>query len=126
MGVFGAKNVHAEKLNEEALQRLCIFRAEEERVHKSVDEAQYPKGDSGELYPTEYLDALKPTRMPPHELHLEKGAIVMLVRNIEVVRGLCNGMRLMLETIGRHVHGCRFLCGNRDIRLAITPRIDNY
>lgn len=29
--------------------------------------------------------------MPPHELKLKKGAIVMLLRNINTRAGLCNG-----------------------------------
>ncbi|KHJ95741.1 hypothetical protein OESDEN_04310 [Oesophagostomum dentatum] len=64
--------------------------------------------------------------MPPHELRLKKGAIVMLLRNLDVVNGLCDGTRLSVETLGRYVLGCRFICGSRKGQLAVIPRIDSY
>ncbi|KHJ78541.1 hypothetical protein OESDEN_21837 [Oesophagostomum dentatum] len=50
----------------------------------------------------------------------------MLLRNLDVADGLCNGTRLRVETLGRFVLGCRFICGNRKNQLALIPRIDNY
>ncbi|ETN78459.1 hypothetical protein NECAME_02896 [Necator americanus] len=47
------------------------------------------EGSSDELL--EYLNTLEPTGMPPQELLLKKGAVVMLLRNLDVVSGLCNG-----------------------------------
>ncbi|KAK6020620.1 hypothetical protein OSTOST_13725, partial [Ostertagia ostertagi] len=64
--------------------------------------------------------------MPPHELRLKKGAIVMLLRNLDVTNGLCNGTRLKVETLRRFTLGCKFICGERRGQLAIIPRIDNY
>ncbi|KHJ88099.1 hypothetical protein OESDEN_12111 [Oesophagostomum dentatum] len=64
--------------------------------------------------------------MPPHELRLKKGAIIMLLRNLDIVNGLCNGTRLKVEILGRYVLGCRFICGERKGQLALIPRIDNY
>ncbi|RCN40973.1 hypothetical protein ANCCAN_13078 [Ancylostoma caninum] len=74
--ILAPRNVHVRKLNDEALERLRVLRPQDERVYKSVDEAQYQEGNSGELHITEYLNVLEPTRMPPHELRLKKGAIV--------------------------------------------------
>ncbi|KAK6026600.1 hypothetical protein OSTOST_07419 [Ostertagia ostertagi] len=108
--VLAPKNVHVQRLNEDALQRLIVETAQDERVYKSL----------------EYLNSLTPTGMPPHELHLKKGAIVMLLRNLDVANGLCNGTRLKVETLGRFTLGCTFICGDRRDQLAIIPRIDNY
>ncbi|KAK6755777.1 hypothetical protein RB195_014272 [Necator americanus] len=119
-------NQNVRQLNNEALERLCTFCQQDELVYKSVDEALYYEGSSDELYPVEYLNTLEPTGMPPHGLRLKKGAIVMLLRNLDVVNGLCNGTRLRVETFGRYVLGCRFVCGNRKNQLAAVPRIDNH
>ncbi|RCN45264.1 hypothetical protein ANCCAN_08764 [Ancylostoma caninum] len=54
----------------------------------------------------ECLKALGSSGMPPHGLRLKKGAIVMLLRNLDVVDGLCNRARLKVETLGRYVLGC--------------------
>ncbi|EYC34845.1 hypothetical protein Y032_1349g3841 [Ancylostoma ceylanicum] len=124
--ISAPKNVHVRKLNDGALERLRVLRPQGERVYKSVDEAQYRKGNSGDLCPTEYLKVLEPTGMPPYELRLKKGANVMLLRNLDVVSGLCNGTRLKVETLGRYVLGCSFICGDRKNQLAVIPRIDNY
>ncbi|EYB85550.1 hypothetical protein Y032_0296g1695 [Ancylostoma ceylanicum] len=124
--ILAPKNVNVRKINDEAMERLRVQRAEDQRIYKSIDEAIHQEGDSGELYPPEYLNTLEPSGMPPHELRLKKGAIVMLLRNLDVANGLCNGTRLKVETLGRYVLGCRFICGEHKDKLAVIPRIDNY
>lgn len=119
------KNVNVKKINDEAMKRLRIERSQEQRTYKSIDEAIPHEGDSVELYPMEYLNTLEPSGMPPHELRLKKGAIVMLLHNLNVVNGLCNGTRLKVETLGRYFLGCRILCGDHKNQLAVIPRIDN-
>ncbi|RCN25508.1 hypothetical protein ANCCAN_28779 [Ancylostoma caninum] len=124
--ILAPKNVNVRRLNSDALDRLRIYRPQDERVYRSIDEALHHEGSSGELYPMEYLNTLEPTGMPPHELRLRKGAVIMLLRNLDVANGLCNGTRLRVETLGRYVLGCRFICGSRRDQLAVIPRIDNY
>ncbi len=45
-------------------------------------------------YPLEFLNSLTPMGMAPHSLKLKKGCCVMLLRNLNPKRGLCNGTRL--------------------------------
>ncbi|KAK6764529.1 hypothetical protein RB195_024740 [Necator americanus] len=124
--ILAPTNMSVRRLNNDALQRLCTSSPHDERVYKSIDEALYHEGSSDELYPMEYLNTLESTGMPPHELRPKKGAIIMLLRNLDVLNGLCNGTRLRIETLGRYVLGCRFICGSRRNQLAVIPRIDNY
>ncbi|CAF4426189.1 unnamed protein product [Rotaria sp. Silwood2] len=82
------KNEHSLLVNEEALQRL----PETEKTYTSVDEVECEDGDDITNYPTEVLNSRTPSGMPPHKLKLKIGAIVMLLRNLDVHQGLCNGI----------------------------------
>ena len=50
-------------------------------------------------FSTEYLNTLTPSGMPPHVLELKKGSIIMLLRNINMKIGLCNGTRMIVHQI---------------------------
>ena len=45
------------------------------------------------------MDDLKKNSLPPHELNLKIGLQVMLIRNINVNSGVCNGTRLIILNI---------------------------
>jgi ATP-dependent DNA helicase PIF1 len=48
------------------------------------------------LYPTEFLNTLSINGLPDHVLHLKIGVPVMLLRNHDPTRGLCNGTQLIV------------------------------
>ena len=50
--------------------------------------------------------------MPPHELKLKKNSIVMLLRNLDSNKGLCNGTRLIVKQIYKHLLDCEIISGN--------------
>jgi hypothetical protein len=57
-------------------------------------------------YPMEFLNSISIPGLPPHELRLKKNAIVMLLRNLNVERGLCNGTRLIVNEMGDNAIDC--------------------
>ena len=64
-------------------------------------------------YPIEYLQSLHPTGFPAHELILKRNMPVMLLRNINAARGLCNGTRLIvLDVINRTTLKARIASGD--------------
>ncbi|KIH67692.1 hypothetical protein ANCDUO_01982 [Ancylostoma duodenale] len=50
----------------------------------------------------------------------------MLLRNLDVRNGLCNGTRLIVTHFGRFVLGCKIASGDRIGQFALIPRIENY
>ncbi|GKF20332.1 DNA helicase [Tanacetum coccineum] len=71
----------------------------ETTTYLSHDEATPLERDGAEtemLYPIEHLNTLKFLGFPPHQLELKVGAPVMLLRNVNVVGGLCNGTRMIV------------------------------
>jgi ATP-dependent exoDNAse (exonuclease V) alpha subunit len=49
--------------------------------------------------------------MPNHKLYLKIGAVVMLLRNIDISSGLCNGTRLIVTYMGTNVIGGQVATG---------------
>ncbi|OMP06331.1 DNA helicase PIF1, ATP-dependent [Corchorus olitorius] len=55
--------------------------------------------DSGEIspYPVEFLNSLTSPGVPNHILKLKIGSIVMLLRKVNQMSGLCNGTRILIH-----------------------------
>ena len=50
-------------------------------------------------YPPQFLHKLTTSGMPPHTLELKTGIIIMLLRNLNPIKGLCNGTRLVIGSL---------------------------
>ncbi|KAL4306183.1 uncharacterized protein [Arachis hypogaea] len=48
---------------------------------------------------TEFLNQIKCSWLPNHSLKLKKGMPIILLRNIDPVNSLCNGTRLIVESL---------------------------
>jgi len=70
-------------------------------TYTSVDECSEENGLMA-LDETEY-HSKTPSGIPPHKLRLKKGCIVILLRNINVNQGHCNGTRMVVTRLREHV-----------------------
>ncbi|CAO4369214.1 unnamed protein product [Caenorhabditis nigoni] len=60
-------------------------------------------------------------------LHFEEGAIIMLLRNLDVKNSMCNGTRFVVVQMGDRVIQFRFVGGVRQSQMVLIPRIKlNY
>ena len=91
--ILATTNNYVDELNMECLNQLN----EEEIVIPSVDSTVDP--NDATHYPVEYINTLKLSGIPPHKLTLKKGAVVMLMRNLNINGGLCNGTRLIIQDV---------------------------
>ena len=48
----------------------------------------------------ESLNAFNPAAILLHRLHLKEGCIIILLKNLEVSRGLVNGTRMIVKELG--------------------------
>ena len=99
-----------------------------ERVYTSVDSADHcdDNGLMGEGILPEYLNSLNLQNLPPHELHLQVNSIVMLIRNISIHEGLCNGTRLRILDLNNNLLKCKILAGDKEGQVVFLNRITLY
>lgn len=73
----------------------------------------------------EILNALTPNSLPLHEIKLKINEIIILMRNLDVSKGLCNGTRLQVINLHDHVIQARIICGDpqRIGEIVFIPRI---
>ena len=63
-------------------------------------------------FPIEYLHNIR-EGLPPHELHIKINAIVMLIRNLSINVGLCNGTRLKIIRLFKYNIEAEIITGEK-------------
>ncbi|GJY96377.1 DNA helicase [Tanacetum coccineum] len=116
------KNENADMINTRVLTLLNT----EERVYLSSDEATPHSNDGGAtelLYPVEYLNTLTFAGLPPHKLELKVGAPIILLQNLNIAGGLCNGTRMIVTQLLNKVIEARIITGTRISEKVFLPCI---
>ena len=118
--ILTPRNKDALKLNNEILTLM----PGETVIYRSVDSVTTDEEATADTYPMEFVNSLTPSGMPPHELKLKKGSIVMLLRNLNPLRGLLNGTRLLIVSLNElYVHG-KIISGSRKGEQSLIPRLN--
>lgn len=96
-----------------------------EKIYTSVDSAEYSDKNEeiNEALLPEYLNSLTPSGLPPHELRLRRYCIIMLIRNLSINEGLCNGTRLMILDLVNNMLRCEILTGDKSGKIIYLHRI---
>ena len=113
------KNVDVDAINAHVLEQLT----DEPTTYFSEDKVHDGEGEDLTLWPTDFLNSLSPAGMPPHELMVAPGAVVMLLRNLDVEAGLCNGVRAIILKCGNRILGAKVISGKAAGRRIFIPRI---
>ena len=118
--ILTSRNELAANINE---QILALLDASTDFVAKSVDSIVDPEPEDEVNFPSEYLNSLILSGLPPHELHLRRGAIVILIRNLNRDRGICNGCRCLVLGMSIRMLDVRILSGPSKGERLLLPRM---
>ena len=117
--ILAPRNVDVTTINDTVQEYL----AGEAKNYLSADSAFRDGGVPDDSIPQEYLNTLTLAGMPAHELRLKVGCPVILLRNLNSARGLCNGTRLIVTKLRSKVIEAKVLTGSHAGRLTLIPRI---
>ena len=68
--------------------------------------------DNATMFPTEFLNSLNLSGLPEHKLKLKIDTLVILLPNMDIYAGHCNGTRHLVKVIGQY----RLILHKLDIR----------
>ncbi|KEH24684.1 PIF1-like helicase [Medicago truncatula] len=99
---------------------------DEERTYLScdpliADTASVNRPD--DIHTPEFLNTINSSGLPNHKITLKVGVPIMLLRNLDITAGLCNGTRLMVTKMGRYVIEGRVISGNNVGEKVYIPRL---
>jgi ATP-dependent exoDNAse (exonuclease V) alpha subunit len=120
--ILAPRNANVAALNESILQQMAGQPRQYFSVDKIVQEAGADPNDA-EPIAVEVLRSITSSSLPPGELNLKVGCPVILLRNLDPSRGLCNGTRMVITRMGDRVLETRLIGGEHDGETAFIPRI---
>ena len=72
---------------------------------------------------TEFLNSLNTSGLPNHRIKLKIGSPIMLLRNLDQTQGLCNGTRLIVTRLAKHVIAAEIISGKNVGDNVYIPRM---
>lgn len=119
--ILTTQNKQVHDLNYSILDRLPSV----EQLYSSADSYSMdcPTLQETSNIPVEFLHSLNASGLPIAQLRLKVGCPVILLRNIDARRGLCNGTRGTIVSMGHHLLEIRLIGGDHDGETTLIPRI---
>ncbi|GBN19551.1 hypothetical protein AVEN_124242-1 [Araneus ventricosus] len=111
------------ELSMEINNKVLEFMPGNETVYKAVDMIMSEDPQDQLTFPEEFLNSLTPTGLPPYELKLKIGCIVMLLRNLAPSKGLCNGTRLIITKLQQNIIQAKSIDGTETYLIPRIPLI---
>ncbi|XP_053561407.1 ATP-dependent DNA helicase PIF1-like [Bombina bombina] len=118
--ILCTKNCHVDQINDHVLNLLDG----DEKIYLSSDSIDDQTDEDAQNYPIEFLNELAPSGMPLHKLKIKLGIIIMLLRNLNTKRDLCNGTRLIVKDLKPNLIIAKVFTGTAQNQMVFIPTID--
>ncbi|ETA55733.1 hypothetical protein VCUG_02851, partial [Vavraia culicis subsp. floridensis] len=118
--ILTTNNNVAKEINDRVLDLMIG----NEVTYTSADSIVTEDNDVVANYPLEFLNKQQPSGMPPHKLVLKRGALIMLLRNLDPANGLLNGTRPVVDELHTNFIIATIVTGSRKDSKAVILRID--
>jgi len=117
--IISPKNKQVNEINNKVLNMIDTYTEQFLSINEPIMDGNHP------VVPEEIIETLQPAGIPPHNLIVKLGACYMLLRNLNLKRGLCNGSRIVITSIGQRIIQYDLLHPNGTVRDSniILPRI---
>ena len=115
--ILSAWNEEVNDINQRCLHRMEAPLFTSYSCDKLLDESQE------HMYPIELLNSLTPPGFPLHNLEIKVGAPIILLRNLRSNDGLCNGTRLIANTVTPNLLTATIQNGSHSGNTVFIPRI---
>jgi hypothetical protein len=79
--------------------------------------------DERNNYPQDFLNSITPNGLPPHELRIKINCPLILLRNLDPCSGLCNGTRLVVRAVDKHIIDAKIVNSTLARDRVFIPRI---
>ncbi|KAL6530130.1 hypothetical protein OROMI_028775 [Orobanche minor] len=100
--ILAPTNDIVEKINDHVMSKMS-GEVVEYLSSDSICKTERDMADNEDVFSPEFLNTIKCSGLPNHVIRLKVGCLVMLLRNIDQVRGLCNGTRIVVTKLGKQV-----------------------
>ncbi|KAG6645201.1 hypothetical protein CIPAW_08G106200 [Carya illinoinensis] len=114
--ILAPKNSYVDEINNLLIQRF----PGEMKQYYSFDETI---DASEQAVMEDFLNTLTPNGFPPHQLLLKQNCPIMLLRNINPSKGLCNGTRLICHNFDHNVIHAEIAIGHQSGKKVFISRI---
>lgn len=79
--------------------------------------------EEGEPLPEEFLNSIDLPGFSRHRLVIRRGVPMMIIRNLNLAQGVCNGTRVVVTDFSDRVLRCRLVTGSRSGEEILIPKI---